>query len=836
MALDEEQATATVRALLKVREGEQRRLDQIAKYVAGQHDSVYVPAGANREYHWLMRVAKVNMMRLVVSVLAQNLYVDGYRRAKSDDNAEPWTIWQANRLDARQHGIHRAALKYGISYTLVLPGEPEPVITPMSPRRMTAFYSDPVNDEWPLFAVECTTEQTKSDGGKLVARKRVRLFDDAGVYRFVTDDEARTVTLEEVEEHDLGVCPVVRYLNEVDLDEDECVAGEVEPLIPLQDQANSTTFNLLMAQQFAAFRQRWVTGMATVDENGRPIQPFRARVDDVFVADDPDTKFGEFEQPLALDTPVPTPTGWTTIGDIQPGDMVIGRDGRPAAVLGMSPVLLGQTCYRVKFADGTSVVADANHKWAVKDRFRPSWGEMVCTTGEMSAEVRLGGVRPGWRWAVPQAEPLDLKPADLPVDPYLMGYWLGDGDTRRARLTVGDHDRAYVAAEIEAVGYRIVSQTQDPRTDVWALWFNTADSGPERGCTVAECGRPHKGYGLCNTHYTYAKRHGQLPDIHGRVGVQQSLRDLGVLGSKRIPANYLRASFAQRVDLLQGLMDSDGNVNRLKTAEWCTFSNTNGDLIEDVLELMRSLGLRPTRRWDCGDGKAFPSGATYRAGGIHTLGFQAPGEFCPFRMPRKADMCPVGPKSARQRYRAIVAIDEVPSVPVRCLGVDTEDHLFLVGEGFVPTHNTDLTGYLKSREETIRQMATISQTPPYYLLGVVANLSAESLAAARDGLDRKTDERKSTFGESHEQTLRLAGRAAGDDKAWEDTESQVVWRDTSTRALAQTTDALGKMAQMLGIPVQELWEKIPGVTQTDIERWKAVAAATDPLNQLNNTL
>ena len=443
MALDPKEAEATVRALLALRAPEQDRLTCISNYVAGKHTSVYVPAGAKSEYRWLLDRAVVNMLPLVINVVAQNLYVDGYRRAKSDDNAPAWKTWQANRMDGRQHGIHRSALKYGISYALVLPGDPVPVITPMSPRRMTAFYSDPVNDEWPIYAIEVTHEQVKGAGGKLKRRRQIRLFDDTSAYRFTSERDRKAIEYGGREDHNLGVCPVIRYRNEEDLDEDQAVAGEVEPLIQIQDQINSTTFGLLMAQQYAAFRQRWVTGMAPpLDENGTPVEPFRSRVDGVFVAEDADTKFGEF-------------------------------------------------------------------------------------------------------------------------------------------------------------------------------------------------------------------------------------------------------------------------------------------------------------------------GAT------------------------------------------------------------------------------DLNGYLKSREESIRSMATISQTPPYYLLGVVSNLSAESLAAARDGLDRKTDERKSTFGESHEQTLRLAGLAGQNKAAWEDVAAQVVWRDTSTRSLAQTVDALGKMVSMLSIPPQEVWELLPGVTQTTIARWKAALEAGDADAQLN---
>lgn len=441
--MGEDRAVSTARRLLELRDSEQGRLDRIQRYMCGKHDSVYVPKGARAEYRWLTERAKVNILPLVVTVVAQNMYVDGYRPAGSDKNADPWKVWQANRMDARQHGIHRSVLTYGAAYAVVMPGKPVPVITPFSPRRMTALYADPVNDEWPVLAVEDRLENTAKG-----MRRVVRVYDDQARYTLTGKPDGSQLETDGeswVMEHRLGVCPVVRYINTEDLDGDG-VVGEVEPLIEVQDQLNMTTFNLLMAQQYAAFRQRWVTGMAPpTDNDGNPIEPFRSRVDGLFVAEDADTKFGEFGQ-------------------------------------------------------------------------------------------------------------------------------------------------------------------------------------------------------------------------------------------------------------------------------------------------------------------------------------------------------------------------------------------------------TDLKGYLDSRESTVRNIATISQVPPYHLLGQMVNLSAEALAAARDGLDRKTDERESLCGEGHEQTLRLCGLASDDKTAWEDTAAQVVWRDTSARSLAQTVDALGKLVTMLGVPPQELWERVPGVTQTDVERWKTAAEKGDAMGRLNGII
>lgn len=144
-----------------------------------------------------------------------------------------------------------------------------------------------------------------------------------------------------------------------------------------------------------------------------------------------------------------------------------------------------------------------------------------------------------------------------------------------------------------------------------------------------------------------------------------------------------------------------------------------------------------------------------------------------------------------------------------------------------------LDGYINSREASLRHLAAISQTPAHALRGELVNLSAEALAAAEATERRKITERETMAGESWEQVLELAGQVAGYDT---NPQAEVRWRDTEARAFAATVDALGKMAQMLGIPVQELWERIPGVTQQDVERWKATAAQGDAFAGLEQML
>jgi replicative DNA helicase len=156
---------------------------------------------------------------------------------------------------------------------------------------------------------------------------------------------------------------------------------------------------------------------------------------------------------LALDTRLPTPTGWTTMGEVQLGDLVIDDQGQPCTVTYVSPVQHQRRCYEVEFDDGSVIVADADHQWFADDlpaSARQRQQPRVVTTQQMVDE----GVRRQGRvtWYVPLTQPLDLPDADLPVDPYLLGCWLGDGTTTSSEITIGDEDLAHFQDELRSVG------------------------------------------------------------------------------------------------------------------------------------------------------------------------------------------------------------------------------------------------------------------------------------------------------------------------------------------------------------------------------------------------
>lgn len=136
---------------------------------------------------------------------------------------------------------------------------------------------------------------------------------------------------------------------------------------------------------------------------------------------------------------------------------------------------------------------------------------------------------------------------------------------------------------------------------------------------------------------------------------------------------------------------------------------------------------------------------------------------------------------------------------------------------------TPLGGYIESLDMSIRHLSAIAQVPPHHLLGQIANLSAEALQAAETSLLRKIEEFRQGFGESWERVFRLAAELSGDDASAEDFRGEVIWRDMEQKSLAQAADALGKLADQLGIPKQGLWRRVPNVTQNEINEWQDLA-------------
>jgi len=403
---------------------------------------------------------------------------------------------------------------------------------------------------------------------------------------------------------------------------------------------------------------------------------------------------------LALDTPLPTPTGWTTMGEVRSGDLLLGADGKPVPVLRATEVLVGRPCFEVEFSDGSVLVADAQHQWLTDTRASRRGsrkaGPGVRTTQELAATVRCATADRRANHSVCNAAPLALPDADLPVPPYVLGAWLGDGHSAGARITTQDED---VLMHLEAAGVDVVPQSgtmlyglqlpprmpvQEQACIVCGVGFVPATSQvrtcgrscggrsrglqPSRRPTCPDCGGPSSGLELCRS----------CRQDHGTV--QALLRTIGVLHDKHVPQQYLRASERQRRDLLAGLLDTDGTVAPDGNVQ---FAVTSQRLAAGVQELVLSLGYRCTMTTKPVQGRSEASSTCY------TLNFSTADEV--FRLHRKALLHKERNKGGRNAgLRYIVDVRPVTSVPVRCVEVGNEDHLYLAGRTMIPTHNSTL--------------------------------------------------------------------------------------------------------------------------------------------------
>lgn len=241
-----------------------------------------------KEYKDLRDRAMTPWLKFAVKSLAQLLYAEGYRRSDQPENVTGWKLWQANGMDARQIAVHRAAIAHGLSFVTVLPGDPLPVVRGVSARKMVAFYQDGAVDDWPMYALHGTTI-IGADGRTSI---RFKFYDAEVVYTFdAKDDSGDGLTFITFDEHNAGVCPVVRFANDIDLD--GRTEGEVEPHTIMAARINQDTLDRLIVQRFGAWVVRYATGLTEpdTDEDKRAMK-LQLGVEDILVSEGKDTKFG----------------------------------------------------------------------------------------------------------------------------------------------------------------------------------------------------------------------------------------------------------------------------------------------------------------------------------------------------------------------------------------------------------------------------------------------------------------------------------------------------------------------------------------------------------------
>lgn len=272
---------------------ERERHEWIDLWCRWQQEDLSLPHGSTAEHRRLGELAKTPWLGLVVTTIAQAMYVDGYRSPQQTDNAGPWETWEANNFDARQVAVHRTALGYGTAYVKVTPGadyegRPRARMRGVSPKQMLAVYADPAEDEWPLYAM-----QVLPNGDQY----RLHVFDEDAEHILDAGLAGEDLTYLEPRPHGIGVPPVIRYAH---TDLDGRSPGEVEPLIGLAERINKTTYDRLLTQHFNSWKIRTIAGIDLTQgpsgDEGADEAKLRLRQSDLLTAKDPNTKFGTLDE------------------------------------------------------------------------------------------------------------------------------------------------------------------------------------------------------------------------------------------------------------------------------------------------------------------------------------------------------------------------------------------------------------------------------------------------------------------------------------------------------------------------------------------------------------
>ena len=356
---------------------------------------------------------------------------------------------------------------------------------------------------------------------------------------------------------------------------------------------------------------------------------------------------------LPLDTEIPTLEGWSTIKDVQEGDTIFDKDGNPTKILHKSEVH-HNPCYKITFDNGDTIVADHEHRWEISfstsksSKYHGEYKTQVMTTEEIATYLdSISEKRTSYNIPrIVNPKPIKLENKELPIDPYVLGCWLGDGSKQCGAIT---NETNNVLEEIQRRGY--------------ALGDDISSEGSTPTYTI--------------------------------LGIYGKLKKLNLINNKHIPIIYQRASYEQRLDLLRGLMDTDGYYNSKRkrfvmetSQDWQCY---------DFIKLLASLGIKATKF----DIIKKLNGKEFHA---YSINFSTRG-INPFLM-RNQDI--VYPTRDSCTYRNIDKVELVETVPTQCLEVDSPTHTFLCTNKMIVTHNTnkkiDLKGFYDSRTKKTTKM------------------------------------------------------------------------------------------------------------------------------------
>ena len=353
-----------------------------------------------------------------------------------------------------------------------------------------------------------------------------------------------------------------------------------------------------------------------------------------------------------LDRYVLTPTGWTTIGALQPGDVLFAANGTQTSVVAIRPQGV-RPVFTVTFSDGATTESCAEHLWLARTASEVSHKTSPSprTLHEIMAKgVRLKGKDMRRKWGVPYCAPVQFAPTELLIEPYLLGVLIGDDTLHQGSILLTTPERDVVNRAFAGLwdGDEVVQQTHDT-------------------CATYRIKRRQRN----NTRSTTA----------------QYIQQLGLdvrSPEKFVPKPYLFSSVSQRRALLAGLLDTDGHCQGGQMAGNFEYSTTSEQLARDVQFLVRSLG---------GFASCRRRASYYTKASVRKRVLDSYRVFLSF--PGQQD-CPAFSDKHRARFRPRAAswhqIDNImPSreVETTCIQVAHPSGLYLTDD-FIVTHNSTL--------------------------------------------------------------------------------------------------------------------------------------------------
>ncbi len=345
---------------------------------------------------------------------------------------------------------------------------------------------------------------------------------------------------------------------------------------------------------------------------------------------------------LANDTPVLTPYGWVKNGDLKVNDYVIGSNGKPTKILGVYPQP-EKNFYNITLTDGTVIESCDEHLWAVQTitHKKRNSGFVVKELKEIMNDLTYG-TKNNVKWYLPIVKPIEFEPSSLNIDPYVMGCLLGDGGFSSDNIKFTSNDLEI----IHEINNRLPLEHE----------LNSFDENQ---------------YDLCGVNNTNL--------------VIEEFNKLGLMGLKSedkfIHNFYLYNSIENRINLLQGLLDTNGYCNKNGTIQYYSVSKK---LINGVKELVQSLGGVAKLSSKIGKYKLRDNTIkTYKE--CFNLTINLPNEIIPFKVKRKIDRLPKIKKY--NPSRGIKSVEFSRKTTGQCIMVEAEDHLYVMDE-YVVTHNT----------------------------------------------------------------------------------------------------------------------------------------------------